>query len=211
MKIAVLGKGMVGGTLGRRWAELGHEVTFGVRDPSAPEATTLAEETGAAVTGVAGAAAGADVVVVAVPFAVAADVLAQAGDLSGTIVIDTTNAVGEGYVPAVPTGTSAADAIAAAAPGAHVVKAFNAMSFRTMADPGDFPIPPSVWIASDDPDARATVAELAAELGLEPIDAGPLAAAVLLEHAAILWIKLAYTEGFGRDFAFALVRRDGAD
>lgn len=211
MRIAILGKGMVGGTLGRRWAGLGHEVTFGVRSPDSPEARSLAEETGAAVIGVAAATGGADVVVLAVPFAAAEDVLAQVGDLSGVILVDTTNSVGPGYAPAVPEGTSAADAIVRFAPGARVVKAFNAMSFRTMADPDDFQVPPAVWIAGDDPDARATVAELAAELGLEPVDAGPLAAAVLLEHAALLWIRLAFTEGLGRDFAFALVRRDGAD
>jgi predicted dinucleotide-binding enzyme len=62
-------------------------------------------------------------------------------------------------------------------------------------------------IASDDQPAKQLVAELAIQLGLEPVDAGGLAAAADLEHVAMLWIRLAYTLGHGPDISIALQRR----
>jgi predicted dinucleotide-binding enzyme len=206
----VLGKGMVGGALGRRWAAGGHEVTFGVRDPSAPAATALASQTGAGVVGLADSVAGAAVVVLAVPWSAVPEVLDFVGDLEGAVLIDTTNASGVGYRPAMVTDRSGAETIASLVPGARVVKAFNGMSYRTMQDPSAFPLPPALLLAGDDQDAKDTVSELAAELGLEPIDAGPLAAALLLEYAGLLWVRLAFDRGMGRDFAIAIARRDAA-
>lgn len=210
MKIAVLGKGMVGGTLGGRWAAAGHEVTFGVRDPSAPAARALAETTGAGIAPIGEAVPDAQVVVLAVPWAAIPEVLDAAGPLDGAIVVDTTNAAGAGYHPDVDTGRSGAETIASLRPGARVVKAFNGMSYRTMADPSTFPLPPAVLIAADDREAKDTVSELIAELSLEPVDAGPLAAATLLEHTGLLWIRLAFDQRMGRDFAFVIARRDPA-
>jgi NADPH-dependent F420 reductase len=211
LKIAVLGKGMVGGALGRRWSSLGHDVTFGVREPDGSQARALAEESGAQVVSLADAAPGADVVVLAVPWAAAADVVgAVGGDLAGAILIDTTNAIKPGYRTAVEPDRSGAEVIAALAPGARVVKAFNTLSYRTMEDASSFALPPALLLAGDDQDAKDTVAELAVELGLEPVDAGPLEAAVLLESAALLWIRLAFDQGMGRDFAFAVARKDPA-
>lgn len=204
----MLGKGMVGGALGRRWAAAGHDVTFGVRDTTTRDARTLAEETGAPVLDLADAVLGASVVVLAVPWSAVAEVLDAAGDLENVVLIDTTNASGVGYRPALDTDRSGAETIAALVPGARVVKAFNGMSYRTMEDPAAFPLPPALLLAGDDQDAKDTVAELAAELGLEPVDAGPLAAAVLLEYTGLLWVRLAFDRGMGRDFAIAIARRD---
>jgi 8-hydroxy-5-deazaflavin:NADPH oxidoreductase len=210
LKIAVLGKGMVGGTLGRRWAALGHDVTFGVRDPDAPEARALGEESGARIVPLAEAASDAHVVALAVPWAAVHEVLAAVGSLAGKILIDTTNAIGPGYHP-VTDDPSGADIVVDLVPGARVVKAYNTLGYRAMEDPSAFPLPPAVLLAGDDPDAKDTVAELTVELGLEPVDAGPLAAATLLEHAALLWIRLAFDQEMGRDFAFAIARKDPAD
>jgi len=46
MKIAVIGIGNVGGTLGPAWANAGHEVIFGVREPNSLKVKTLLERTG---------------------------------------------------------------------------------------------------------------------------------------------------------------------
>lgn len=47
MKLAILGAGSVGSTLGRAWAKQGHTVIFGVRDVNAPKVQTLLTEIGA--------------------------------------------------------------------------------------------------------------------------------------------------------------------
>ena len=96
MKITILGSGRIGAGLGRAWAARGHDVVFGVRDPHDPDVLALARETGATVTTVADAPAGAAVVTLAVPYGALDAVLAETGDLAGKVVIDCTNAVAPG-------------------------------------------------------------------------------------------------------------------
>jgi predicted dinucleotide-binding enzyme len=62
MKVAVIGMGKVGGVLGRRWAEVGHAVIFGVRDPGNPDKQARAREAGASLASVRQAAADAEVI-----------------------------------------------------------------------------------------------------------------------------------------------------
>src|SRR5437016_721258 len=91
MRIAVIGMGNVGGVLGRRWAAAGHAVTFGVRDKGDPKAVAGAKAAKASVASVPEAAAGAEVVVLAVPWPAVRDALAAAGDLAGKVLLDCTN------------------------------------------------------------------------------------------------------------------------
>jgi predicted dinucleotide-binding enzyme len=65
-----------------------------------------------------------------------------------------------------------------------------------------------MFVALVDDDGKSTVLKLTAEIGFEAIDAGKLASARLLEPFALLWIRLAYAYGLGRNFAFAIVRRE---
>ncbi|NIR46173.1 MAG: NADPH-dependent F420 reductase [Gemmatimonadetes bacterium] len=209
MRIGIIGIGNVGGTLGRSWAARGHEVIFGVRDPRAPHVTALLEEIGPAAraTNIEEAVAAASTVVLAVPWEAAPDVIAAAGDLSGKILVDTTNPIAPGFELALGHDTSAAEEIARCADGARVVKAFNTLGAEHLADPifGDEVL--TMFLCGDDPEARDTVAELARELGFEVVDAGPLKNARLIEPLAMLWIRLALVEGAGRDIAFKLIRR----
>jgi predicted dinucleotide-binding enzyme len=85
MRIAIIGAGRVGSTLGRRWQGQGHEVVYGVRDPG----DTRHAELGA-VASPAGAAAGADVVLVALPWGAAEAVLAGL-DVGEAVVVDAMN------------------------------------------------------------------------------------------------------------------------
>jgi 8-hydroxy-5-deazaflavin:NADPH oxidoreductase len=70
-----------------------------------------------------------------------------------------------------------------------------------------YPLKPVMLFAGDDPARRPVVAQLLADLSFDPVDAGPLVQARLLEPYAMLWIDLAMKRGQGRDFAFALMRR----
>src|SRR5919107_1789439 len=94
MRIAILGAGNVGGTLGRRWAELGHNVRFGVRDASRGASAVKgggALPGSASVAPTADAVRSAEVVVLATPWDAVRDSLRDAGQLDGVVVLDATN------------------------------------------------------------------------------------------------------------------------
>jgi predicted dinucleotide-binding enzyme len=169
MRIAILGGGRVGGALAATWAEAGHEVAVSTRD-------TVAET----------AAAG-DVVVLAVPAAAAPDVLAAAGPLAGKVLVDATNNLSGG-----PDGTE----IAALAPGARAVKAFNTV-FATFFHDTPPERPATLVLCGDDADAKEAVAGLARDAGFEPVDAGGAERTPDVEAFARLVIGIAYRQGRG--------------
>lgn len=207
MKIAIIGSGNVGSTLGGKWSAAGHDVTFGVRDPQSEQSRQLATETNTTVSSVAEAATDADVVVLAVPFTAVDDAITAAGDLAGKTLIDTTNAVGNGYRPDVPLDTSGAETVSELAPRASVVKAFNSLGVGPLASLESGSPQAVTFMAGDDQAAKEQVRELGEELGFaEVVDVGPLAAAPLVESVALLWITLAYRQGLGPNFVFALPR-----
>jgi NADPH-dependent F420 reductase len=209
MKIAVIGTGNVGRALGGRWAELGHEVVFGTRDPGGEKAQELLKSTGdrAVAAHPQEAAATAEVVVVAVPGTAGESTVRELGNLAGKVVIDSTNPIAPGLELAVGGGTSAAEEIAKVAPGARVTKAFNTTGAGNMIDPNYSGVGLTMLICGDDATAKEITARLASELGFEVVDAGALKMARYLEPMALLWINLAYVQGMGTDIGFRLVRR----
>lgn len=211
MRIAIIGAGNVGGTLGRRWLKLGHEVIFGVRDVHGATAEQLRSELGgnARLTAPAEAAAASDVVVLTVPSAAAESTTSSLGDLTGKVLVDATNPVAAGFAHGLAEG-SVAERVAAVAPAAHVVKAFNTTGFNVMADPKFGAESASLFLCGDDAAAKEQVQQLAAGLGFEPVDCGPLRQARLLEHLALLWISMALAHGHGRGIAFRLLTRANA-
>src|SRR5262245_39576368 len=201
MRIGILGAGNVGGTLGQLWARAGHAIHYGVRDPR--KIADLTVRLGAA-AGTPAEAAAEDVLLLAVPYAAAPAVLADAGDLRGKILIDATNPVRAGLTGlAVGNDTSAAEEIARRAPGARVVKAFNTIGMQTLLR-GQ--LVADGFLCGDDPAAKEVVAGLSVDAGLRPLDCGGLAVARMLEPLALLWIHLAYRVGLGPNIAFHLNR-----
>lgn len=209
MKIAVIGTGRVGGTLGLRWAQHGHQVIFGTRDPNSEKVRKLLDSAGenARAGSVPEAAADATVVVIAVPWSVTQATIEAAGDLTGKIVVDCTNPIAPGLQLALGTTTSGGEQVSEWARGARVIKAFNTTGWENMADPVYDGAPTFMPICGDDASAKAIVTRLTEALGFEVVDLGPLDASRLLEPFALVWIRLAVVQGFGRDFAFRLVRR----
>lgn len=211
MRIAVVGYGTVGRTLGLVWADRGHEVVFGVRDPGKSEVQEFRLSYPAAkVQGLPQAVAGAEVICLAVPYAAALEFGKTAGDLNGKIIVDCTNPIGPGLTLTVGHDTSGAEEIAKALPGARVVKAFNSTGWENLTDsayPGYGDLRPVMPVCGDDPEANQAVCGLAEDLGFESWDWGPLAGARYLEPLAMLWIVAARVRGLGPDFAFALLRR----
>jgi hypothetical protein len=201
MKIGILGAGNVGGTLGSRWAQGGHDVVFSSREPQSAKMQELLGRAGksARAAGTMETVAASDVVVVATPWAAAKDVLAGAGSFAGKIVIDLLN-------PLLPDlsgleigmTTSAAEMVGGWCPGGRVVKAFNTVGFPVMEDPiinGERVV---MFYCGDDAEAKKVTAQLATELGFNAVDAGPLVQGRLLESFALLWISLAFKQASGR-------------
>lgn len=210
MRIAVLGTGRVGGTLGRRWAQRGHQVIFGSRDPQAEKVGKLVADSGAnarAATHREAAESG-EVIVYAAPWPAAAAVLRDVGPLAGKVLVDCTNPLNADFT-GLDLGhtTSAAERIAEWSGGAKVVKAFNNVSSAVMANPRFGEQLATMFLCGDDASAKATVKQLAAELDFDPVDAGPLKIARYLEPFAMLYIQLAVKEGWGSHCAFKMMKR----
>src|SRR5262245_23088418 len=138
MRIAIIGAGNVGGTLGAAWAKRGHDVFFGVRDPADAKLKELLGRVGAKARAarVGDAVAPAEVVALTVPWPAAQDALRAAGDLVGKILLDCTNPLTPDLSGlTVGHTTSGAEQVAAWAAGARVVKIFNATGYPNMETP----------------------------------------------------------------------------
>jgi 8-hydroxy-5-deazaflavin:NADPH oxidoreductase len=210
IRIAVIGAGNVGGNLGGRLSKSGLPVKFGVRGEADTKPLLTGCAADASTASPAEAAAWGEVVFLAVPGSVAVDVARSlAKELEGKVVVDCNNPLvwKEGPVWTPPPEGSLAAAIAKAAPGARVVKAFNGFGAEFHKDPDLAGAAANVFVAADDADAKKTVIEVATRAGFRPVDAGPLRNAPVLENVAILWIHLATVGGHGREFAFAMQSR----
>lgn len=208
--VAILGTGRVGRALGERLVHAGATVRYGARNPG-PAAASLPGSLAEIPTRLpAEATADAQIVLLAVPAAAAMDAARSAGSLDGKILLDCTNSLrrdasGPSWAP--PAEGSMAQALAAAFPGAAVVKGFNHFSSEIMRSPELTTGPAEAFFAGDDHDAKSLIMELAGQMGFRPHDAGPLRNASLIENLAVLWIHLASTEGAGRQFAFRLEKQ----
>jgi 8-hydroxy-5-deazaflavin:NADPH oxidoreductase len=204
-RILMIGAGNVGGALGRAWLKHGHDVRFGVPDPTNSKYADLPKQR----LQPPDQRRGAGIVVLATPFGAVRSAIAMLGDLSGAVVIDCTNplAMGsQGLHLTVGHDTSGAEQIATWAAGAAVFKTLNQTGAENLADAGAYHSRPVMFVAGDDADKKPIVMSLVADLGFQAVDAGPLIAARLLEPLGMLWIELAMQRGQGRDFAFAMVR-----
>jgi predicted dinucleotide-binding enzyme len=202
MRIAVLGSGVVGRALAAGYAKHGHEVRIGTRQAALD---------GFAVDSPAGAAAWADVVVLAVKGEASVDVITGVADeVAGKVVIDTTNPLDFSTgKPALFVGwsDSLGERVQRAAPGAKVVKAYNIVSNTLMVDP-DLPGgPPTMLIAGNDEDAKATVAGLLTGTGWEVSDLGDIDASRHLEAICMAWVLHGVRTGTW-DHAFKLLSKD---
>jgi predicted dinucleotide-binding enzyme len=226
MKIAVLGTGMVGRALAARFAELGHEVTMGTRDPEStlaraqpdgmgnpPLSGWLGEHSLVTLASFAEAAGRSELVVNATNGAASLEALAGAGEvaLAGKVLLDVANPLdfSHGMPPTllVSNTDSLAEQIQRAFPAARVVKSLNTMTAALQANPaqladGDH----SVFVSGNDGEAKATVIELLASMGhADVIDLGDITTARGAEMLLPVWLRLWGALGTGL-FNFKIVR-----
>jgi len=191
MNVAIIGTGNVGRALAASFTRAGHTVTLASRDPEHAAAAAAATGARFAKTN-AEAAAAAQVVVLAIPFASIEAVAAEIREaVTGKPVVDATNRMSFGpNGPTIDNGDSNADRLAAWLPDAHIVKAFNTLLASHQADPMADGTQLDGFVAGDDRDAKDTVLELVRSIGLNPVDVGPLVRAQQLEQIAFLNIAL---------------------
>lgn len=208
MSIAIIGPGNMGKGLANLLVAKGYEVIIGHDNVS--KASAVAAELGGDVRGVsnAEAAKAADIIILAVHFAIAEKVLAALGDLSGKILVDITNPISEDFMSlTIGHTTSAGEVVAKSAPGAKVVKAFNTVFWQALpfAERENHP-PVQVLLAGDDADAKKTVSEFVSKIGFEAIDAGGLTNSRFLEPVGEMNIHFGYALGWGTLIAPSWVR-----
>ena len=203
MKITIIGAGNMGAAFVKQLTRAGHQVSVTARD-SAKAAQVAAANPGAVAVATAGAATGADAVVLATGYADAVGALKSVGDLQGKVVIDITNPLTADYMGlTLGHSTSAAEEIAKAVPGAEVVKAFNTVFAQVLAEGADFGAGQKVTVfyAGDSERAKQTAKVLAESMGFKTVDAGGLKNARYLEPLAGLNIYLGYGAGLGTSIA----------
>jgi 8-hydroxy-5-deazaflavin:NADPH oxidoreductase len=197
MRVGILGSGLMGGKLGTIFARAGHEVVFSY-SRSQKKLTKLARDAkGSARAGTPREAAkDADAILLAVNWSQLDDVLKQAGDLSGKVIVTCSlplNADNSEFV--IAHTSSGAEELAKRAPGARVVAAWNTVPsevlFNVFAARNKAPRP-SLLYCGDDSSAKKVAAGLIGDVGYEPVDVGSLRMARYLEPFAMVVAQLAY-------------------
>jgi predicted dinucleotide-binding enzyme len=190
MKIAVIGRGNIGGTLGSKWRAAGHDVVYGTQDGSGEGPG------GAPVRSVGDAIEGAEVVVLAVPGRVVPEIVTEHGAaFAGKVVIDAVNRMGT-------TEFDSRALIAAAAPSARYVRAFNSLGWENFADPA----PGTNLFFAADPEARTTAEKLITAVGLEPACVGDATATATVDGLLPLWFALVKQNGGNRKVALRIIQ-----
>jgi 8-hydroxy-5-deazaflavin:NADPH oxidoreductase len=191
MKIGIYGSGMIGGTLARLWLAAGHEVRFGARDTERTARKVPSLDVRATVGTLEETARWADALLLAIPLhATVAVGAAIAAAAAGKLVLDAGNAIPsrDGAAAAEAAQLGSAVWVARQLPGAHVVKAFNTVYFKTIASeahrPGERVAVPLV---GDDESALALAERLVSDAGLEPVRVGGLAASRSIDYGSPVW------------------------
>ena len=173
MNITTIGRGTIGGTLARLWRSAGHDVTELGRDG--------------------GDASAADVVLLAVPYEAVPDALASVTGLNAKVTIDATNRLG-GQAP--PSGYASVSEYVKANTSGPVAKAFNLNFGALFEQAASAPSrPQNLWVG--DEDARAIVEQLTRDMGMEPVNAGPLERAATQEAFASMFMSIVKDVGDG--------------
>ena len=208
MKIGIIGAGDVGGTLGMRWRQKGHEIMFGIRNRQSQNVQKLIElDKNLEFGEIRETVAFGDVIVFAVPWDSVEETIRIAGNLTDKILIDPTNPLTPDLKGLALENISAAEKISNLTKSAKVVKAFNMIGAKTLSNLIYDSQRADLFICGDDSHAKQIVRELAIDIGFDVIDVGPLVNARLLESLALLWIELAFRQQMGPNIAFKLLRR----
>ena len=211
MRVGVLGSGLMGAKLGTIFARAGHEVVFSYARSERKLERLAREAGGNARAGTPREAAReADALLLAVHWSRVDDVLDQAGDLAGKVIVSCTLPMNADSTDLVVAHTrSGAEALAKKVPKARIVSAFHTVPSEVLL--GVFEargrvIKPSLVYSGDDSSAKRIAARLIRDAGFDPVDAGPLHIARYTEPFALLIAQLAYEGKGGPELAYRFER-----
>jgi predicted dinucleotide-binding enzyme len=207
MHIGILGSGLMGGKLGTIWARAGHDVVFSYARSEQKLKKLAQDAKGKARAGTPREAAqAADALLLAVHWSRVDDVLKQAGDLSGKIIVSCSLPMNADDTDLVIAHTSSgAEELARKVPKARVVSAFGTVPSEVLFDVFEArrkATKPSLVYCGDDARSKKVVAELIRDVGFEPVDAGPLRIARYTEPFTLLIARLAYEGDEGPELAY---------
>jgi len=211
MRIGILGSGLMGAKLGTIWARAGHEVVFSYARSEQKLKRLARDAKGKAQAGTPREAAQqADAVLLGVHWSRVDDVLKQAGDVSGKVIVSCSLPMNADNTDLVIAHTSSgAEALAMKVPEARVVSAFNTVPSEVLF--GVFEARrkasrPSLVYCGDDASGKGIAAQLIRDVGFDPVDAGPLRIARYTEPFALLVAELAYEGDGGPELAYRFER-----
>ena len=186
-----------------QWSKAGHQIHLGVRDINSFRGKELLNNENTSIHSIKEAIEPSEVVVVATPPQIAHELIKNFGDISGRIVIDTTNAIRSHPKP-YPTAFHAFEDLT----DAEVVKCFNTTGFENMTNPIYGQIRLDMFMAGNSTKAKSIATQLAKDAGFEHCyDFGNSDTVELLEKFALSWINLAIFQGMGRNIGFKLIKR----
>ncbi len=203
MKVAVVGAGRIGGTLGKKWSRAGEEVHFGVRSPQKPEVQDLVKSlrANASVSSIPDAIGWGDVVVFAIPGAAMKETITtHARALDGKIIIDATNNLG-----AASMNNQAVFAVQT--PRAKAYRAFNSYGWDIFENPTFRSVAADLFYCGPDGEERSKVEKLISDVGLNPVYLGGPDSVDLVDSVLKVWFTLASGRKMGRSIAFKLLTR----
>jgi 8-hydroxy-5-deazaflavin:NADPH oxidoreductase len=191
MRLGIFGSGMIGGTLARLWLDAGHEVRFGARDPERTRLKARSIDSRAGVMALAEAAGWGEAFLLAIPLHATPETAAViAPGVRGKVVLDAGNAIPrrDGAVGTEALRDGSGAWVASHLPGAHVVKAFNTVYFKTIAAAGQGGGDKvGVPLAGDDEAALTLAERLVRDAGLEPVRVGSLAESGRIDFGSPVW------------------------
>jgi 8-hydroxy-5-deazaflavin:NADPH oxidoreductase len=210
MRIGILGSGLMGGKLGTIFARAGHEVAFSYARSNAKLKRLARGARNARASTPAEAAAEADALLLAVHWSRIDDVLKQAGDLAGKVVVTCSLPMNEMNTRLVAGRTSSgAEELAKMVPKTRVVSAFNTVPSEVLFGVYEArrrATRPSLVYCGDDESGKVAAAGLIRDAGFDPVDAGPLRIARYTEPLALLVAQLAYEGEGGPELAYRFER-----
>jgi len=211
MQVGILGSGLMGGKLGTIFARAGHEVVFSYARSEQKLKKLARDAKGKARAGTPREAAqDADAVVLAVHWSRIDEVLNQAGDLSGKVIVTCSLPMNEDNTELIVAHTSSgAEELARMAPQARIVAAFNTVPSEVLFGVHEARRKvhrPSLVYCGDDESSKGVAVGLIRDVGFDPVDAGPLRIARYIEPFALLVAQLAYEGEGGPELAYRFER-----